>query len=113
MFAFDGALSAVKCAHANGGRPIAHLRADGVRGVVRARPPDAGRKGICEEIKLQFGSAGEREQMSWLSIGCRHTGFHDKIDMLFRSALLRGPLSYKCAAVYRAKAGSRNHQRNR
>ena len=42
MFAFDGALSAVKCAHANGSRPIAHLRADGVRGVVRARSPGAG-----------------------------------------------------------------------
>jgi hypothetical protein len=113
MFAFDGALSAVKYAHANGGHPIAHLRADGMRGVVRARPPDAGGETSHQEVKLQFGSAGEREQMSWLSIGCRHTGLHDKIDMLFRSALLHGPLPYKCAAVYRARAGSRNHQRKR
>jgi hypothetical protein len=58
MFAFDGALSAVKYAHANGGRPIAHLRADGVRGLVRASPPGAGGETSNQEIKLQFGSAG-------------------------------------------------------
>jgi hypothetical protein len=109
MFGFDGALSAVECARANGGCPTPHLHSDGLRCFVRPGPAGAGGKAHGQEINLQRGSSGERGQMSSLSYGYRHAGFHDKIDMLFRAALMCRSLSHKRAALCREHFGCRHN----